>query len=615
MKRASYAALLSLLLAAGTALSKPAVIAVIMDTSPQLKAFKVHARVAEFVNKFGQGAEDLLGVWRIGTGENESVAAMAPMAGTDRSSTARTVEASGSRKGQKRTDGDLDASVGVAPAYLVPLKQVKPDAMLALVLVAGGPLSLSDASLAGELATNGIAVHVIALGDADPSPLGPLAAAAGGMIYRAAKPDEVAGALDRVLANLERARIGQPPVADAVAPAAVPVVPTAPVAVVPTAPVPTAPVPTAPVPTAPVPTAPVPTAPVPTAPVPTPATPAVVPTAPVPVSPTPTAPVPAVAPIAVAPVPAVPPSAPAEGATKKPPVEKPEPEEPDSEASEAEVAAEMARMKAEAEAKRVEREAKKAAEEAQAAAVAAAEAATTPWWIWAASGGGGLICIVLLVMFFRRKKGGDDDEDAAPASGRFDANSYFDQGAAADDDEAPPPPRRGEAPSRDARSDGRGGGAPLRESPPRDSAPAAARPRTSPGGPTIARFTALGPGPERFEFSSDRDVLTIGRKSSNDVVIVHQGVSGGHAEMRWVGGQLTVIDKNSTNGTFVNNRRVRDCALNAGDIVRFDAIGYRVAGETVVVSPGGRGGPPADEGGVEKTRMFQRGDLRSGDYE
>lgn len=600
MKRALALIVCLLAFVSANAFAKSVIVAVIIDTNPKLAQFKVSKHVSDMLGKLGNSpAADLAGVWKIGGGDT-AVASIAPMTGPDRANLQRTVEAGGTKKGLKRAPGDLDEALGIAPTYLVPLKGNADfaDSTLAVILVAGAPLSMDDAGLVGEFQANGLALHVVALGDdADAAPLRAVASAAGGMVYRAAAPADLAGALERVMANLERARLGQPPLADS---AAAPVAPV----VVPTAPVEPA------VPVEPTQPTAVPVAPTEVKPVPT--TPSAVP-------PQPTTPPVAVKPVAVAkPVETTPsaatdkPKAPAKDGPKAPTSGakvKPKPsaaaEEDDEEDPEA-IEAELAKLEAEKDARRVEREAAEAA-----MATAASTSPSTPWWLWVSYGVSGLVTVLFVVWLIRRRRGsGDDEVDEGPASsgGKFNVGGYFESGVAKDEAPAPAPARGAAAraappaPARPA-APARPSAAVFDEPLERPASAAKSRPATG-GGPAVAWFTALGPGPERFEFRSDQEVFTIGRKSTNDVTIVHQGVSGFHAELRWVDGQLTVIDKNSTNGTFVNNRRVRDCPLNPGDIMRFDAIGYRIAGETVAVG-GGSGG-----GQIDKTRMVSRDRLR-----
>ena len=50
--------------------------------------------------------------------------------------------------------------------------------------------------------------------------------------------------------------------------------------------------------------------------------------------------------------------------------------------------------------------------------------------------------------------------------------------------------------------------------------------------------------------------VTIGRAPSNDVVLPDAGASGSHAKIVATGGELTLIDMESTNGTYVNEDRI-----------------------------------------------------------
>jgi hypothetical protein len=85
------------------------------------------------------------------------------------------------------------------------------------------------------------------------------------------------------------------------------------------------------------------------------------------------------------------------------------------------------------------------------------------------------------------------------------------------------------------------------------------------------------------ELDLSEGVTTIGRRPDNDIVLSDRAVSGRHACIELTGGQATIQDLDSTNGTFVNGRRVTTHSLRDGEII---AIGnYRLGfggGETVV---------------------------------
>lgn len=69
------------------------------------------------------------------------------------------------------------------------------------------------------------------------------------------------------------------------------------------------------------------------------------------------------------------------------------------------------------------------------------------------------------------------------------------------------------------------------------------------------------------EYPLDRPILTIGRHQDNDIVIDHMGVSGRHARVAVEGPSVVLTDLQSTNGTFVNGRRVGQVELRPNDWV------------------------------------------------
>jgi len=69
----------------------------------------------------------------------------------------------------------------------------------------------------------------------------------------------------------------------------------------------------------------------------------------------------------------------------------------------------------------------------------------------------------------------------------------------------------------------------------------------------------------------------IGRSQSNDLTLLQADISGKHAEFVRKPGGWHVVDRGSTNGTFVNGRRVTDAAqLKHEDMVHLGANGFRV---------------------------------------
>ena len=76
-----------------------------------------------------------------------------------------------------------------------------------------------------------------------------------------------------------------------------------------------------------------------------------------------------------------------------------------------------------------------------------------------------------------------------------------------------------------------------------------------------------------------RDVVTIGRKEENTIVIPDPHVSGNHARIIVKNNILYVEDLNSTNGVFVNNKRVENkIKLFGKDEITIGTVKFKVLG-------------------------------------
>lgn len=62
---------------------------------------------------------------------------------------------------------------------------------------------------------------------------------------------------------------------------------------------------------------------------------------------------------------------------------------------------------------------------------------------------------------------------------------------------------------------------------------------------------------------------TLGRESHNDIQLHDQEVSRKHAEIRFDNGEFELVDLKSSNGTFVNSRRIERQSLRNGDRLQF----------------------------------------------
>jgi len=70
--------------------------------------------------------------------------------------------------------------------------------------------------------------------------------------------------------------------------------------------------------------------------------------------------------------------------------------------------------------------------------------------------------------------------------------------------------------------------------------------------------------------------LTIGRRADNHVALADGFVSAHHCRVEQRADGWHLLDLNSTNGTFVNDRRVADTLLCRGDVIKLGRYRFRV---------------------------------------
>ncbi len=99
--------------------------------------------------------------------------------------------------------------------------------------------------------------------------------------------------------------------------------------------------------------------------------------------------------------------------------------------------------------------------------------------------------------------------------------------------------------------------------------PIARTPAQSQQAPTFTLFD----GHRRMPISEA--VITIGRSLENDIILDDARVSRHHAQLRRRYGQYVLYDLDSTGGTTVNGRPVREAALQPGDVLSLAGVKVR----------------------------------------
>jgi signal transduction histidine kinase len=118
----------------------------------------------------------------------------------------------------------------------------------------------------------------------------------------------------------------------------------------------------------------------------------------------------------------------------------------------------------------------------------------------------------------------------------------------------------------------------------------------------VPRLLVIKGADEGKEFDLAEPVVTIGRDASNHIRLHDTEVSRRHAELRRTDRGLHVVDLGSANGIFVNNQKIQEIELNAGDNLAI--------GQTVLVYSTGRAEATAHAGELaEKISLITRADV------
>jgi len=102
-----------------------------------------------------------------------------------------------------------------------------------------------------------------------------------------------------------------------------------------------------------------------------------------------------------------------------------------------------------------------------------------------------------------------------------------------------------------------------------------------------ASLRGVSPPLAGAQFLIDVEDFSIGRSRECNLVIDEKTISAVHAVIRITEHGFNLVDQNSTNGTFVNGRRVNSIYLNDGDLVRLDEIElqFKSDGKARYISP------------------------------
>ncbi|MEO8600879.1 MAG: FHA domain-containing protein [bacterium] len=96
----------------------------------------------------------------------------------------------------------------------------------------------------------------------------------------------------------------------------------------------------------------------------------------------------------------------------------------------------------------------------------------------------------------------------------------------------------------------------------------------------MANIILMADGAVLQEMTLSKERITIGRRSSNDIVIDNLAISGQHAAITTIQNDSFLEDLGSTNGTQVNGQPVKRHFLQNGDII--ELAKYRIKYQTQV---------------------------------
>jgi pSer/pThr/pTyr-binding forkhead associated (FHA) protein len=128
------------------------------------------------------------------------------------------------------------------------------------------------------------------------------------------------------------------------------------------------------------------------------------------------------------------------------------------------------------------------------------------------------------------------------------------------------------------------------------------------------KLVMFRPDGQRKDFPLRNPVTVIGRGDNCDLRVPVVSVSRRHCELTAAGSQAKVKDLASSNGTYVNNRRVNEAPLHAGDRLVIGPVVFTVQidGVPEEIKPVKTRGQRLAEGGKEQVVELQPDVARKG---
>ena len=90
--------------------------------------------------------------------------------------------------------------------------------------------------------------------------------------------------------------------------------------------------------------------------------------------------------------------------------------------------------------------------------------------------------------------------------------------------------------------------------------------------PAPGRYLVLADGDEQRYFALTRPITHLGRGFTAALQLEDPGVSRRHAILTQRRGSVRILDDRSSNGTFVNGRRIVEAELHDGDVIVLGSV-------------------------------------------